>query len=69
MNVYIVITAKKDGKYISYVSELHYGDNLKSYWCFHDTEVEDITAFKTKKEAERTARFWNDGYRQKGVLL
>lgn len=64
-NYYFVVTEEKDGKYISYVLKINGVNNLVGRFDRFYT----VNICATKKEAEETARYWNECYKMKDMLL
>lgn len=69
--IYAVITLKKNGKYQSYALKIPYCNNLVGY-CTGKiglASVHSFDIFKTWKEAQKIANFWNDCYKNNGTYF
>ncbi len=64
---YFAVIIRENEKLYSYVVKATEGDNLLS--VFRIPGIVSANIFSTKKEAEETARFWNECYKKNGTFL
>jgi hypothetical protein len=69
--LYCVTTLTKDGKYQSFAHKVPYCNNLVGYCTSKKglASVHSFDIFKTWKEAQKIANFWNDCYKNNGTYF
>lgn len=65
--LYAVITVEEDGKYISYVLPFSSADNVISKLTIKNISFAHI--YKSKKEAEKVCRYWNECSKNNGTYM
>lgn len=66
-NTYIVVSIQEDGKNYAYVIKHHNSNNLTSALKIKGIKAANIC--DTKKEAEKTATYWNECYKKNGTYM
>ena len=66
-NSYLVIVNMENEKRAAYVQKWHNSNNLAG--LLKDARIETANICDSKKEAEETARFWNECYIKNGSYM